>query len=289
MTRHDRRITPARPDLAAVHLKGHVQAERFAEGQPFRVAIDRTPMRAAPDADKPFDTVLLYGEEITLYEIKGPWAWGQSQLDGYVGYVPRRGLQPAAGITPTHRISTLFAQVYPAPKLKLPPFAMLPFGARVPIEEVKDGYGGLPGGRWIAAQHISPLSDPIGDWVDVAEMFMGVPYVWGGRSSAGLDCSALVQLSMQAAGLGCPRDSDMQEAALGETLEEDADLQRGDLIFWKGHVGIMASPEILLHANAHHRAVALEPLDDAVARIQKGGEAGHGAITRRARVVSKPT
>lgn len=276
----DPRLTAARSDLAAAHLEGKVEAARFADARPARVRSPKTMLQRAPAHDTAPETELLHGEDLDIYDIADGWAWGQSVLDGYVGYVPVRNLAERGAPT-THRVVTLGAQVHPQPTLKVPAVARLPFGARVVVTGSQDGYARISDDRWIAEAQIAAVESDVKDWVAVAEMFEGVPYVWGGRSSWGLDCSALVQLSRQAAGFDCPRDSDMQRDALGTDLAPDAPLQRGDLIFWKGHVGIMRNARSLLHANAHHMAVAPEALARAVKRIAAGE---FGEIVRRARL-----
>ena len=280
MTR-DPRLTPARADVAAEHLRDEVEADRFEEGSHYRVQAELAPMRSRPDGAASFSTVLLHGEEITVYDETDGWAWGQSALDGYVGYLPSKALTPATDPTPTHRVVSLTTQIYPRPELKLPPGSRLSFGARVAVADTSGGHARVDSDGWVPRPHLRALDDPEPDWVAVAERFTGVPYLWGGRSAEGLDCSALVQLARQAAGHDCPRDSDMQEAALGTTLADDAPLRRGDLVFWRGHVGVMTSPKLLLHANAHHMMVVEEPLQSTMSRIEAAGE---GAITRRARL-----
>lgn len=277
----DPRTTLARPDLAAEALRDTVTADRYVPGVLFRVMADRAPVRRAPDDSLPLDTVLLYGEQFHVLEIANGWAWGQSGLDGYVGYVPKRLLVSAEGFTSTHRVTARTAQIYRTPALKVPPVQSLPFGARVAVSESRDGYAAIAPHQWIPEQLLAPVDQPEKDWVAVAESFLGAPYVWGGRSSLGLDCSALVQLSRQAAGFDCPRDSDMQETQIGRTLDTDEPAKRGDLVFWKGHVGIMLTKTRLLHANAHHMAVTAEPLAGAVKRIKA---ADGGPVTRRARL-----
>lgn len=278
---HDPRTTLARPDLAAEELKDSVDAERYIEGHMFRVSSDRTALRRAPDVSLGLDTVLLHGERFRVLEIADGWAWGQSELDGYVGYVAKKHLANAEGYAPTHRVTSRTAQIYRTPELKVPPIHSLPFGAQIQVTDARDGYSAIAPHQWLPTPLLSPINHPAKDWIDVAESFRGTPYVWGGRSSLGLDCSALVQLSLQAAGQPCPRDSDMQEAQLGETLADDAPAKRGDLVFWKGHVGIMLTKTRLLHANAHHMCVAAEPLSAAVKRINAAGD---GPVTRRARL-----
>lgn len=276
----DRRLTPARPDLAAAHLRGTVEATAFAEPRPHRVTKPAAYLHPRPDPKTAPDTELLHGEPFDVYEARGGWAWGQSGLDGYVGYL-RLDALAAGGAAPTHAVKTLWAQTYRAPELKSPPTGALPFGARVCAAGDHQGYVETGSQTWIAAAQLRALDAPADDWVATAEMFLGVPYVWGGRSSTGLDCSALVQLALQAAGRECPRDSDMQEAILGRTLDPGTEPARGDLVFWKGHVGIMRDARTLLHANAHHMAVAAEPLAAAIARI---AAAGGGEVTRRTRL-----
>lgn len=280
MTR-DPRLTPARGDVAARHLEGQVDAERYADPAPCRVRHDRVILRRRPDLDAGIDTELLFGEPFDVYDFADGWAWGQSGLDGFVGYLPEDALAPDEGPDPDHAIATLGGQLYWEPELKRPPAGTLPFGARLCVIDRTDSHAQLAGGLWIPAPQICPLSEPADDWVAVAEMFAGVPYVWGGRSSAGVDCSALVQLARQAAGRDCPRDSDMQEAMAGKALARDTAPERGDLVFWKGHVGVMRDETVLLHANAHHMAVASEPIDEAAKRIEA---AGGGPVVKRVRL-----
>ncbi|MEM6661731.1 MAG: NlpC/P60 family protein, partial [Pseudomonadota bacterium] len=266
----------------AAALKGKVEADRFVEPTPCLILSEQVSLRPAADTAAAYDTVLLHGEPFDVYEnADAGWAWGQSGLDGYVGYVPTSALTPLPERAPTHRVVTLGAQLYAAAALKSPPAGRLPFGARVAVSDVGGDFSRTGNGLWVPNPQIRPLDLPQKSWVAVAETFEGVPYVWGGRSSDGLDCSALVQLALQSAGIDCPRDSDMQAKDLGTALATDAALKRGDLIFWKGHVGIMLTAKTLLHANAHHMAVATEPLQRAVTRIEA---AGGGTITRRARL-----
>lgn len=275
----DRRVTPARPDLAARHLAGTIAAARFADPMPHRVLAPSAPMRATPDPAAAWDTELLHGEEMAVYEIAGPWAWGQAALDGYVGYVPAAALDAAAGKVPTHRVRTLWTNVYDRPVLKSAPVAALPFASRVAVAETRDRFARIVQG-WVPASHLAPLGRPEPDWVAIAERFVGVPYLWGGRSPMGIDCSGLLQLARQAAGHQCPRDSDMQ-AGIGRALGAHDVLQRGDLVFWRGHVAVMLYGTHIVHANGHHMSTVVEPLAEAASRIEAQGG---GPITRRARL-----
>lgn len=279
----DPRLTPARPDLAAAHLRGRVAAGRYAQGTLMRVVATHAALRREPRSDASLDTELLAGEAFIAYETdENGFAWGQSVGDGYVGYVAREDLDPQAP-EPTHRVTALRSPLYPGPSLKLPTNRFLSLNARLHVSAVEGGYAridcGSHGGGYVHTAHIAPLDALEDDPVAVAERFLHTPYLWGGRTSIGLDCSGLVQLALAAAGIDAPRDADMQEARLGEALAIDdalAHLRRGDLVFWKGHVGIMCDGETLLHANGHHMATAREPLATARARI---AENRYGPIT----------
>jgi hypothetical protein len=263
----DRRFTPARPDLAAAHLKGHVEATIFVEGRDMQIVAPVADVRSAPAPDVSLDTQALCGERVTVYEEHEGWAWGQLQRDSYVGYLPAHMLGPSPR-EPTHRVIVLRTFVYPAPNMKVPPLEALPLGAEVTVEG--DGeYVRVADHGFVYAPHLTPLSRYESDFVAVAERFVGVPYLWGGKTALGLDCSGLVQVSLAAAGIAAPRDTDVQAREIGAELplDEPLQLRRGDLVFWKGHVGIMCDPQTLLHANAHHMLVAREPFAEARARI----------------------
>jgi cell wall-associated NlpC family hydrolase len=276
----DPRRTPARPDLAAAHLEGHIEAERYAEATALVVSVPMAPLTAQPDSDAPLANQLLYGEPFAAYEKTGEWTWGQAERDGYVGYVPSACLLPA-GLAPTHRVAQPMTLVFPAPTLKSRPIGWLSYGALVGVEGVETRFAALATGGFVPAPHLAPRDAFSSDWVAEAERLLGAPYLWGGRTPTGLDCSALVQLALHAAGRDCPRDSDMQAAELGRTLAPGTAPERGDLMFWKGHLGIMLDPTRLLHANGHHMAVEVETLGTARARILA---AGKGPATRHARL-----
>jgi len=269
----DKRIHPVRPDLAAAHLRGQVAAPRYAEGVKTSIGVGRASLRMAPSADAAQDSEMFFGEVFTVYDRADGWAWGQCAGDGYVGYVRADQLVPV--FATTARVSALLAPVFPAPDLKTPVRDLLPMGSLVPVLVAGGDYVKIGEDAFLHRRHLAPESAQ--DFVTVAERFLGAPYVWGGRSSAGLDCSGLIQVALMALGQACPRDTDMQQAALGQPVAA-AD-RRGDLVFWKGHVGVMLDGTRLLHANAHHMMVAIEPLDDAVARIEKA--AGPVVAVRR--------
>lgn len=275
----DPRLNAFRADLADVRLKGMVEAPRFIAGTIRRVTANAAPMKRTPRADAPLDSEILRGEIFTVFEDAAEgWSWGQLETDAYVGYVPTDALGALAP-EPTHRIAALRTFIYSGPDMKLPVQGVLSLGAELALSRESTTrntpYRELAGGEgWVVAIVAEPASAPrANDFVAVAERFVNVPYLWGGRTSLGLDCSALVQRSLLETGRSAPRDTDLQERALGAAVDGgvEAPLRRGDLVFWgghhAGHVGIMIDGEYLLHANGHHMAVVIEPLAEVIVRI----------------------
>lgn len=271
----DRRLYAYRPDLADKALEGEVEAERFVEGKPAVIAIPVADLHNAPSADAGVDTQFLLGDTVRVFDVAKGWAWLQGERDGYVGYVPGSALSFEPGPKPAYRVTALRTFLFPEPELKKPPLATLSMGSLVAVggEEVHRGtrYAMLADGTALPAVHVAPVWQTEADFVAVAERFLETPYLWGGTSGFGVDCSGLIQLAMRMTGLDVLRDTDMQEASIGDDLETAGDyskLRRGDLVFWKGHVGIMVDGARLLHANGSTMSVALESLDDAIARIE---------------------
>ncbi len=271
----DRRRHAFRPDLADIKLEGRVVSARFVAGMTKQVRHPVSPMRQAPDAHLGLENEALFGESVTVFDEVGGWAWGQLHRDGYVGYFPAGSLSDEI-FAPTHRIKAPATFVYPEPDIKLPPRAHLSLNAYLTLtaSTADDRFVALSTGGFVFARHVTPIDTFARDYVEVAEHMVHTPYLWGGRTRLGLDCSGLVQLSLEAAGIACPRDSDMATSELGETILVPADfegLRRGDIVYWPGHCGIMIDSVMLLHANGYHMSTVIEPLSQAARRIRKAG------------------
>jgi cell wall-associated NlpC family hydrolase len=276
----DPRVTPARRDLAARHLQGQVEAARFVDGTLREVRDESAPLRREPAPDGSLDTEALKGERVAVYETdQEGWCWGQLERDGYVGWLPANALAEP-GPPATHRVRVLRTLAFPGRSIRLPPVAAYSLGCRLAVLRTEGRLAVTPSG-WVPAGHLAPLDAHETDFVAVAERFLGVPYLWGGKTSLGIDCSGLVQVALQACGSACPRDSDMQERALGEAVAADvARLRRGDLVFWKGHVAIVRDADTVLHAAAFHMMVALEPIAEVVRRVADEGGGAIRAVRR---------
>ena len=270
----DLRLHAFRPELADIGLKGRVSAKRFVPGQALRVVAAQASVRREPSEAARVQTEALHGELIKVFETTADgWVWAQLATDRYVGWILRSELSEP-GPEPTHRICVPRTLVFAKPDIKSGVLFGLPLGAAVAVvgnaADHNADYALVTPHGAIVTQHLRPIGEREADWVAVAERFLGAPYLWGGKTMLGIDCSGLAQVSLASAGIACPRDSDMQEAALGESLPLDArlpQLRRGDLLFWKGHVGMMLDADRLLHANALHMAVTVEPVVAAVERI----------------------
>ncbi len=265
----DARLTLARPDLAAAELEGVLPAARYAARQRLRLAAPNAAIRRAPDAASEQVDQLIHGEDFDVLERRGDFWWGQARRDGYVGFVEAAALAEP-GPPPTHWVKALRTFAFAEPSIKTAATGPFSLNALISIEAEEGDFARAPGGGWFWRAHLAPIGAGFEtDAAAVAERFLGAPYLWGGRDSLGLDCSGLIQQAFNACGRACPRDTD-QQALLGAEIAP-ADLARGDLVFWDGHVGMMLDEARLLHANAHHMATAIEPVAEAIARIEARG------------------
>ncbi|ALG89054.1 MULTISPECIES: C40 family peptidase [Actibacterium] len=275
----DRRLIPANARVAAAELEGQIQAERYAAGEIRQIGgVPLSTLWSAPECGHR-DRQLLPGEHFRVLEIVGGFAFGMAQKDGYVGYLRAADLCDA--IDSTHFVCTPATHAYPAPDMKRLEIMPLSFGSRFRVVSGAGGFFETEEGYFIPKPHLRPLNRPFQDAATIAQLHFGAPYLWGGNSIWGMDCSGLIQAALLFSGLACPGDTDLQEAALGQPLDDGTPPRRGDLYFWKGHVAMAVDGETLIHANAHHMAVAYEPIAEAIARIAAQGD---GAVTSRRRL-----
>lgn len=269
----DRRLTPANGRVAAMHLAGQVDAHRYVEGWPAMVAKPVIDLRAAPDGAR--DRQLLLGAQVAVFEDHDGWSFVQS-ADGYVGYVASEYLHDLS--EPTHFVATSATHAYADEDFKSPERHSLPFGARVTVQDERRKFFETDVG-FVPKSHLRGLDRPFTDPTTVAQLHFGVPYLWGGNSTRGIDCSGLIAASLMACGFPCPADSDMQRDGLGQAFAPP--YLRGDLVFWQGHVGMMVDAETMIHANAHHMATVYEPIARAILRIEAQGD---GSVIARKRL-----
>ena len=266
--RPDPRLTLARPDLAAGDLEGRLDARRFARPRRMQVVVPAAAIRREPRPDaEQLDQVLL-GERFDVLETRDGYAWGQAVRDGYVGHLAFGALVPE-GAPPTHWVRVPLTYGFEAPTIKSRPTGPISLNSLVTVTAREGRLVKCDAGFWLPESHLSSLGDVAGDPAGIAEAHLGAAYLWGGREGCGIDCSGLILQALLACGRACPRDSDLQQT-LGAPVAA-GDLERGDLVFWKGHVAILVDGVRIIHANAHHMAVAQEPLREAIERIRSSG------------------
>jgi cell wall-associated NlpC family hydrolase len=263
----DRRLTPANARAALDSLRGSVDAPRYVPGEAARVTVPLVDLNRSPDG--PRDRQLLLGDGVLVIDRHQGRAFVQAAKDGYCGYVPETVLAPAQ--VPTHRVIAPATHLYPQPKVQAHELCALSFGCLLTVTGTAERFAETPDG-FVPLQHLQALADPLTDPVAVAVLFLGTPYLWGGNSRAGIDCSGLVQAALLACGKDCPGDSDLQAQSVGGALQPDDALLPGDLIFWTGHVAMVADAGRIIHATGHRMAVVFEDMAEAIARIAAAGQ-----------------
>lgn len=264
----DRRLAPANGRVAHVSLQGQVRADRFVTGDWARVTAPLADLLMRPDG--PRDRQVLHGDRLLVLERREGFGFVQAEKDGFCGYVAVGALGP--DWSATHFISAPASHLYTEPNLKRPEAGSLSLGAKIAVTARHGRFAETATGHFLPEQHLRPVDQPFTDPVEVAALFLGTPYLWGGNSRAGLDCSGLVQAALLACGIPCPGDSDLQWASTGTRLPDGTAPRRGDLLFWPGHVALAVDGATMIHANGHRMAVTLEGIDEAVARIDAAGE-----------------
>ena len=274
----DTRLLPANGSVAAIELQGAVDAARFVDGEVCAIGAPVADLYCTLPVGR-LDRQLLLGDRFRVLERAEGWAFGQADRGGYVGYVRQADLGP--WVAPDHAVCARSTLAFTAPDFKTPAPVAVSLGARVKVTGVDGRFSRIADGRYLPTSHLRPLTTPQADPVAVALRFLGTPYLWGGNSSLGIDCSGLVQTALLACGIDCPGDSDLQQTMLPGDLPPGTPPERGDLLFWKGHVALVVDPRTVLHANVFHMAVAQEPLAPCIARIE---EQGDGPVTGHKRL-----
>lgn len=255
----DHRTNPFRDDLAAAFLKDRVKASRYVDGKNMQIGTGLATLRDAPDETMPASTQLLFGETFTVFEEKDGWAWGQNATDSYVGYLHTSALVPC-GKPASHRIAALRTFAYARPDMKSAAIDLLHINSPITILDEEAGFARIAENLWVFLPHLIRIDQFEPDIAKTASLFLNAPYLWGGRSSLGIDCSALMQMSLLRAGIPCPRDSDLQKAALGTSVPADEPIRRGDLIFSPGHVALATDETHAIHASGQNMLVSIIPI-----------------------------
>lgn len=266
----DPRTVLARPDLAELALEGLTPAKAYRPTEAQRCRRAFTAIRPTPDAGADPVGQLVFGEAFDVLDTQGAFSWGRGRRDGCVGWAASEDLEGPAD-PPSHRVSALQAEVFHAPNADVPTRHFLPLNALVRVERCENGFALASGAGWIAETDLSAFDEFDRDPVSVAERHLGAPFLWGGREAGGLDGPGLIQQAYYACGHGCPRAPDLQAQALGEALDEDEPLRRGDLVLWLGQPGLMIDADHVIQADVFHRRVVVEPLADAVERNRATG------------------
>lgn len=245
-----------------------------AAGLLAQITVPVVDLSRKPDGTR--DRQLQFGAAVMRFPDQQGWSLVQAIRDGYVGYVPTRCLGPKTAAT--HWVSALACHVYRDADIKSPDLCTLGFGSQVTVTQQSGAFAACAGG-FVPQVHLTAIESVMDDPVSVAELFLGTPYLWGGNSRLGIDCSGLVQASMWACGIKCPGDSDQQQAGFG--LLVNTPPRRGDLLFWTGHVALVVDEDRIIHANAGSMSVRYEGINAAIARIATQGD---GDVTAHKRL-----
>lgn len=271
----DRRLHAFRDDLADISLKDRISAQRFVDGHDYHVTADIAPLYPRPSFDTEMDTQVLAGHAVRVFELSKDWAWCQLAGDGYVGYVPTDMLVRGAPREATHTVIAPEAFAYAAPNARAQPICRALFGTYIAALSDAGDFIELAGGGFIGKRHCETVSAIEPDYVETMQLFLNAPYLWGGKSIRGIDCSGLVQLALTRAGIACPRDTDMQESVLsGDMAADDAILkmlQRGDIVYWPRHVATMIDRHHAIHANGTAMSVSIDPINEIASRSRGEG------------------
>ena len=260
----DPRVTPANETVACSTLKGKIKHANFVEAKNYQVNVPFVDLLGSPDGKR--NRQLIYGSKVKYFGAAKGWAFIQNTYDNYVGYVPESTI--ASETQKTHIVTAPLAHVFMEPNIKSKNIEILPLAARVSGEMIGNGFLETELG-WISVSQLKRKTELSKDPVEVSKLLQNAPYLWGGNTTLGIDCSGLIQISLLLCGIDCPGDSDQQMNTLGQNIDIGSPRKKGDIIFWKGHVAWALNERQILHANAYHMATVIEEANEAIERIKK--------------------
>ncbi len=270
----DHRLTPANQNVACSTLRGQIEHNNFVEATNYQVNVPFVDLLGAPSGER--KRQLIYGSKVKYFGETDGWAFIQNAYDNYVGYVPRETVNLETN--KSHIVSAPLSHVFSEPNIKAKNIETLPLAAKVSGKTVENGFLEMELG-WIPVRHVKLKTEFANNPVEVSKLFLNSPYLWGGNTSLGIDCSGLVQVSMLLCGLSCPGDSDQQLAKLGQNIAVDTAQKKGDILFWKGHVALALNARQVVHANAYHMSTVIEELSEVEFTIKK--QEGNEIIARK--------